>query len=96
MHSYLSGYIYREREIFSSVFTLVIPGFEWLCLVLSWSAVAVWLCLVLSWAAVAVWLNMSKRKRIKDLDDYADHVVAEAREKDWVSRHTYLFLVLTQ
>ena len=44
-------------------------------------------CLV---TAVAVWLNMPKRKRIRDLDDYADLVVAEAKEQDWVARHAYL------
>lgn len=33
---------------------------------------------------------MSKRKRIQDLDDYADWVVAEAKEQDWVSRHAFL------
>ena len=51
-----------------------------------------WLCLVLSRTAVAVWMNMSKRKRIRDLDDYADLVVADAKEMDWVARHAYLRL----
>ena len=46
--------------------------------------------LFLSRTAVAVWLNMPKRKRIRDLDDYADLVVAEAKEQDWVARHAYL------
>ena len=46
--------------------------------------------LFLSRTAVAVWLNMSKRKRIRDLDDYADLVVAEAKEQDWVARHACL------
>ena len=51
-----------------------------------------WLCLVLSRTAVAVWLNMSKRKRFPDLDDYADWVVADAKEMDWVARHAHLRL----
>ena len=51
-----------------------------------------WLCLVLSRTAVAVWLNMSKRKRFPDLDDYADRVVADAKEMDWVARHAHLRL----
>ena len=42
--------------------------------------------------AVAVWLKMSKRKCIRDMDDYADLVVDEAKEQDWVSRHAYLRL----
>ena len=33
---------------------------------------------------------MSKRKSIQDLDDYADWVVAEARQKDWVLRHEFI------
>ena len=51
-----------------------------------------WLCLDLSRTAVAVWLNMSKRKRFPDLDDYADRVVADAKEMDWVARHAHLRL----
>ena len=51
-----------------------------------------WLCLVLSRTAVAVWLNMSKRKRFPDFDDYADWVVADAKEMDWVARHAHLRL----
>ena len=35
---------------------------------------------------------MVKRHRIRDLEEYADHVAAEVREKDWVSRHAYLTL----
>ena len=35
---------------------------------------------------------MSKRKRIPDLDDYADWVVADAKEMDWVARHAHLRL----
>ena len=42
--------------------------------------------------AVAVWLNMSKRKRFPDLDDYADRVVADAKEMDWVARPAHLRL----
>ena len=33
---------------------------------------------------------MSKRKRIQDLDDYADWVVAEAKQHAWVCRHAFL------
>ena len=39
---------------------------------------------------------MPTRKRIRDLDDYADLVVAEAKEQDWVARHAYLRLFFTQ
>ena len=35
---------------------------------------------------------MSKRKRFPDLDDYADRVVAGAKEMDWVARHAHLRL----
>ena len=51
-----------------------------------------WLCLVLSRTAVAVWLNMSKRKRFPDLDDYADWVVADAKDMGWVARHAHFRL----